>query len=139
MLFDITLCIILCGQINDIGHEVKMMKTVFMSVLSILFSIFLFSWVSGEKKKKEKKKSMCIYVIYIHTYLIEMKIKVALCRDQCLTTTLTQITISVPRDLQLKNIALKDLFGFAFLLNKISAGDTQPSWAPSSGTLLFCL
>lgn len=68
-----------------------------------------------------------------------MKITVALCRNQCLSTTETQITIFVQRDLQPTSIPLKGLLGFAFLLNKISAGDTQPSWAPSSGTISFWL
>jgi len=46
----ILLFIILCGQINNLEHEMKMMKPVFMSLLSTLFIIFLFSWISGETK-----------------------------------------------------------------------------------------
>lgn len=32
--FDITLIITLCGQINDLGQEVKMMKLVFVSFVN---------------------------------------------------------------------------------------------------------
>lgn len=42
MLLNITLCTTPCGQINDLGHEVKMMKFIFMSVLNILY-IYFFS------------------------------------------------------------------------------------------------
>lgn len=112
MLFDVTLCITLCGQINDLGHETKMMKLVFMSVLSTLFIYFFFIFLDCWGK---------------NISIIKMKTTAALCRDQCLillSTTQTEITISSQRDLQPKSIPLKGLLGFAFLLNKISAGDT---------------
>lgn len=87
-----------------------MMMLVFMSVLSILFIILLFSFISGEK-----------------VLSIEMQTTVALCRDQCLillSATQPQTTISAQKDLQPESVPLKGLLGFAFLLNKTSAGDT---------------
>lgn len=83
-----------------------MMMLVFMSVLSILFIILLFSCISGEK-----------------VLFIEMQTTVALCRDQCLillSATQPQITISAQKDLHPERIPLKGLLGFAFLKENIS-------------------